>query len=497
MLALDVGTSSTRCLAFDERGDPVPGAVATREVSARATADGGSELDPAALLEAAFDCLASMSERMNAAGKSILGVGVCTVWHSVLGVDAADEPLTPLLLWNDMRAGPQALALRRSLDGAAIHRRTGCVLHPSFLPARLLWLREVDPARLSRCARFVSFGELLEHRLFGQWRVGLSMASGTGFLNQETLAWDVEMLKAARVDAEQLSPLEPRHTAHTGLVPTAAHRLPALTNVPFFPALGDGACNTVGSNSAGEARPGAPRVAALMIGTSAAMRLLFPENAPPPPPGLWRYLLDGRRALIGGALSNGGNLFAWMQRTLRLDEPADVLERRLAEAVPGTHGLTVLPFLAGERNPDYPLDATGVFAGLRLSTTPFDLLHAGLEAVGYRLAAIADRLGAAGYAPDVYVASGGLIRSPAWTRMLADVLGRPVILSPLEEATARGAALMALEALGQIPSALGVLGEAGEKGQRLEPDPARHAQHSGLRARHEAAKAKWEADRDA
>lgn len=485
VLALDVGTSSTRCVAFDVRGAEIPLAgsgPAVREHAVRATPDGGSELDAAPLLAGAFACLAAASQDMRGRGRPILGVGVCTMWHGVLAVDGRGEPLTPLLLWNDMRSAAQALSLRRVLDQEAVHRRTGCVLHPSFLPARLMWLRDARPEVFRRASRFVSFGEWLEFRLFGRWRVGLSMASGTGFLDQDACAWDAELLQAVGLEPERLSPLEPLHAGRTGLARDAALRLPALAEAPVFPALGDGACNSVGSGACGRGE------GALMVGTSAALRVMFAEHAPPAPPGLWRYLLDRRRALIGGALSNGGNLYAWLLRTLRLDEPRDVLERKLAAAQPGGHGLTMLPFLAGERNPDYPLDATGLVAGLRLASTPFDVLHAGLEAVAFRLAAIADRLQDAGCAPERYVASGGLLHSPAWARLLADVLGRPLTLSPLQEATARGAALVALEALGAIPSALDV---PAPPGRLIEPDARRHAAYADSRARHESAYARW------
>ncbi|MFI5399884.1 MAG: gluconokinase [SAR324 cluster bacterium] len=485
VLALDVGTSSTRCVAFDVHGTEIPlpsSGPAVREHAARATPDGGSELDAAPLLAEAFACLAAVSQELRGQGRPILGVGVCTLWHAVLAVDERGEPLTPLLLWNDMRSRAQALSLRRALDEAAVHRRTGCALHPSFLPARLKWLREVRPEVFRNAGRFVSFGEWLEFQLFGRWRVGLSMASGTGFLDQDTCAWDAEVLKAVGLNPERLSPLEPLHAGLRGLGRDAAVRLPALAETPFFPALGDGACNTVGSGACGHGQ------GALMVGTSAALRVMFPDNAPPAPPGLWRYLLDRRRALIGGALSNGGNLHAWLLRTLRIDEPRDVLERRLEAAQPGGHGLTMLPFLAGERNPDYPLDATGLVAGLRLASTPFDIFHAGLEAVAFRLAAIADRLRDAGCEPARYVASGGLLHSPAWARLLADVLGRPLTLSPLQQATARGAALVALEALGAVPSALAV---PAPPGRLVEPDLHRHAAYAASRARHERVHALW------
>jgi gluconokinase len=247
-----------------------------------------------------------------------------------------------------------------------------------------------------------------------------------------------------------------------------------LRQIPFFPALGDGACSNVGS--------GAKRTdqAAVMIGTSAAMRILLPGDAPSAPDGLWRYLLDPEHSLIGGALSNGGNLYAWMRDTLRVGTEAEI-EKWLGAAKPGAHGLAMLPFLAGERNPDYPLNATGMIAGLRLATTPLDLLQAGMEAVAFRLAAIADRLRAAVPGVQSYLASGGLLKSPAWVRMITDVLGLPVTISAVQEASARGAALMALQGIGAIPSALGVDVPAAET---LQPDPRRQEAYARAREQH-------------
>jgi gluconokinase len=419
-------------------------------------------------------------------------VGVCTFWHAFLGMNDAGAPETPIYLWNDMRAAAQSRRLRSRGDESAVHRRTGCVWHPSYLPSRLLWLRESDPARFARCRRFVSPGEYLETVLFGAARCGLSMASGTGLLNQETLRWDEAVLAAIDVAPERLSPLAHRHAPLAGLRADAATRLPALRGVPFFPALGDGACNNVGSGATD------PAQAALMVGTSAALRVLLPGDAPPAPPGLWRYLLDERRVLVGGALSNGGNLYAWLRETLRLGGEAQTeaaLEAALAAAQPGAHGLTVLPFLAGERNPDYPLDATGSIAGLRQATTPLDILQAGLEAVAFRLAAIADRLRAAQPGLRGFLASGGLLRSPAWLRMLTDVLGLPVTLCAVQESTARGAALMALEAIGRLPSALDA---PLEPGPTITPDARRQDAYAQARARHERYYAHWRAlDADA
>jgi gluconokinase len=130
--------------------------------------------------------------------------------------------------------------------------------------------------------------------------------------------------------------------------------------------------------------------------------------------------------------------------------PADC-EARLEAASPGDHGLTILPFLMGERSPYWRADLRGVITGLSQSTEPFDILRAALESVALRFRAIYRLLAPSFGAPAEVVASGGaLLHSPAWTQMMADALGRPVRACTEPEASCRGAALWALERTGAI-----------------------------------------------
>ena len=495
VLALDVGTSSVRCLSFFPDGTQHHAIAFSRSHRPRMTPDGGSELDPEALLEDTLACLGEASQAALAQQRTILAVGVCTFWHALMACDGEGGPLTPLYLWNDMRASASAEVLRSQLDGTDVHRRTGCVLHPSYLPARLAWLRETRGEDFRRAAMFLSFGEFLEWRLFGKVRIGHSMASGTGLFDQTGLDWDGELMAHLELTPERLAPLQAGHLPLKGLQGDIVNRLPALAEVPFFPALGDGACSNLGS---GATRPGQ---GALMIGTSAAMRIF--HASPPrtgPPPGLWRYRLDARRALTGGALSNGGNVLFRLQDWLRVPEDPHQFDALLAGREPAGHGLVVLPFLFGERNPDYPLDATGAILGLRGAHEPLDIAQACLEAVAYRLAGIADLLdpiegGVVEWTepevtkqsePEVteWIASGGLLELPNWMGVICDVLGKPLVVSTVQEASARGAALMALEGLGIVKDAHTLPAPLGE---RIEPDPARHAAYRRARQEHERA----------
>src|SRR6185312_3584306 len=108
---------------------------------------------------------------------------------------------------------------------------------------------------------------------------------------------------------------------------------------------------------------------------------------PAPPRGLWRYRVDRRRSLLGGATSEGGNVYAWCREVLRLPDD-DAVEAALRARTPDTHGLTVLPFLAGERAPGWRGDRRAAITGLSLDTTALDVVHAALEAVALRLALV-------------------------------------------------------------------------------------------------------------
>jgi gluconokinase len=216
--------------------------------------------------------------------------------------------------------------------------------------------------------------------------------------------------------------------------------------VPFFLAVGDGAAANVGSGCVD------PRRVALTVGTTGAMRIVLPGADPEVPPGLWAYRVGKGETLLGGALSEGGNVFAWERDTLRLPAPARI-EAALRKMPPDGHGLTVLPFLTGERSPGFAAGARACIAGLTSATTPLQILQGSLEAVCYRFALVARLLGPH-LRPgcDVVASGGALAQSPYWTQLMADVLGQPVLVTREQELTSRGTAILALRGLGNWKS---------------------------------------------
>jgi gluconokinase len=194
----------------------------------------------------------------------------------------------------------------------------------------------------------------------------------------------------------------------------------------------------------------------MTVGTSGALRMVAPQPAGTTgtvAESLWTYRLDDQRAVIGAAISNGGKVVDWISELTGAPFDGPAMERAAAMD-PDAHGLTLLPFLAGERAPIWSDWATGAVVGVKLATTSADLLRAGMESVSYRLALLYADLSTQADSDHLILANGGaILRSEPWLQMLADVFQHPIVaLPPDEESSARGAALMALEYAGLIDS---------------------------------------------
>ncbi len=468
LLTLDIGTSSARALLFGVDGRPVPGVEGREPVPVQAGPDGGAEIDPEDLLrrvERVIDAATSQ-----AGPRRIGGVASCTFWHSLVGVAADGAPVTPVYTWADMRGDA-----RRALgDERAFHAKTGCLFHASYPPAKLHWLATTRPDVFRRAARWMSFGEFAFSRFFGRSVCTISMASAAGLLDVHARRWHAPILERLGVREEQLWPLGDVGSILQGLLPEYAKRWPALKDVPWCPPVGDGACNSLGSGCSTSAR------IAVMLGTSGALRTSWKAERVEIPWGLFCYRANAERFVLGGALSNGGNVVEWIRNAFRL--PADA-ERDVSALPADGHGLTFLPYLAGERSPGWAPDARGMLLGLRLATKPVEILQAAMEAVAVQFGLLHDLLrNAVPEAREVVASGGGFVNSPAWTQILADVLGRPVTLSAEPEASSRGAALLGMEALGWIES-LEALPAA--RGRTFDPDPVRHGVYRDVQLRHQ------------
>ncbi len=467
VVALDVGTFSVRALLFDRCGNAVEGVEGRRPCPMRSTPEGGGEVDAEELLDRVCQALDDLFLQAGELAAGIKGVALSTFWHGLLGVGPDDRPITPVYTWAVPRC-EAAHTLGELLDEDAVHARTGCRFYPSYVPAKLLRIYQLNPELFYSASRWLSFGDYLCLRLFGRAVTSISMASGSGLFDVHACEWDRELLHTLSVRPDQFPYVADLDAPLQGLQSPHAERWPALKDVPWTPPLGDGACNSIGSGCL------TPERLALMISSSGAMRVTQNAERFPIPPELFGYRIDRRRYVLGGGLSDGGNLVDWIRATFRVLPPED-LEEELAEMEPDGHGLTLMPFLGGGRAPGWMGDAQALLMGLRLTTRPIEVLRAGLEAIACRFSVLYQGLRPSVPQVKEIVASGrAVLCSPSWLQILADALGEPVAACAEQEATGRGAALLLLESIGELKSledAPPVLS------QTFAPDPERHQRY--------------------
>ena len=468
VLALDIGTSGVRACLFDQLGNEIEDAN-VRLQTRKSAFDNFAFTDAEATVALVAQTIDTLFEMPHLTTIRIEAIAVSCFWHSLVGVNAEGDAITPVFTWADTRAAAAVKELRRRFDEAAVHLRTGCRFHASYWPAKLLLLREDQPELYDSVSCWLSFGDYLVLRLFGETATSVSMASATGLFNQRSQQWDDELLRDLNISCETLPEISRSDRVFYGLANEYVERWPQLTNARCLPSIGDGAANNIGSGCTYSDK------VALMIGTSGAMRVLY-EGEPPGklPSSLWCYRADERRVVIGGALSDGGGLYRWISESMLAEHDSESIEMQLAALDPDAHGLTVLPFWSGERSTGWSTDARGAVVGLRLQTQPIEILRAAMEAIAYRFSLIAKALEPFAAGASIIASGTALRSSPTWAQMIADVLGQPILLSHSIEASARGAALLALEAMGRIDSieAFPTTVET-----RFEPNLSRHARY--------------------
>src|SRR5882762_11063985 len=178
VFALDIGTSGVRAGLFDSRGREIDGS----QISLASDFSGlarGDDVEADALIEFAVQAIDLAVVRAESLVSRIDYVATSCFWHSLLGVNDQGHAATPLLGWADTRAAQAVKELRTKFDENEVHPRTGARFHPSYWPAKLLWLKQQRSAFFTKTRRWLSFSDYLFLRFFGETSTSVSMASAT------------------------------------------------------------------------------------------------------------------------------------------------------------------------------------------------------------------------------------------------------------------------------------------------------------------------------
>jgi xylulokinase len=398
-----------------------------------------SEQDPAEWWKALALALSrAVADRPDATGLSdVVAVAVGGQQHGMVLLDADDAVIRPAKLWNDTESAPQADALVAAWGPARWAERVGSVPVAAFTITKLAWVAQHEPEALRRIARVLLPHDYLTWRLTGHAVTDRGDASGTGYWSGLENRWCLSALElvSATLDWASAMPLVLAPWEPAGSVlPGVAEELGLPPGVVVGPGSGDNMAAALGLGlSHGET--------AVSIGTSGTV---FTRGLQP--------TADPSGAVAGFADATGA--FLPLVCTLNATKVTEAVRRLLGVGFeqlddlalacpPGARGLTLLPYLDGERTPNRP-NATGMLAGIRSDVARDQLARAAFEGVVCGLLDGLDALIGAGVPADgrLHLVGGGA-RSSAYRRCLADLSGRQVVVPDADEHVATGAALQA------------------------------------------------------
>ena len=469
---IDAGTQSIKLVVYDAAHKQV---LATTSAPLELTSgeDGSREQHPAAWLEAVRDCFAAVEPGIR---QRISALSVSGQQHGFVPLDAQGNVLAPAKLWCDTSSSVECGEIMQAVGGAQhCVELAGNPILAGYTASKLPWTRKHRPEVYARLASILLPHDYLNFWLTGQQFCEAGDASGTGWLDVRTRQWSKELLHAIDPQRDLSACLPPLVELGStfAVLPSVADELGLPHDVRVAVGGGDNMMAAIGTGCV------VPGRLSMSLGTSGTL-FAYSDTPVIDPDGAWAAFCSSS----GGWLP----LVCTMNCTVATEAIAKLFgfstregDARIKATSPGADGLTLLPFLNGERTPNLPL-GKGVLAGLDLgNTSEAHLYRAAMEGATFSLKYGYDAFTRAGMSFDRIVLTGGGANSAAWRQMVADVFGVPVEVPLQTEGAAFGAALQALWSLrreqGDVVTLPTLVQEhvATDDALSAQPDPARVA----------------------
>lgn len=452
MIGADIGTTSTKAVLYDLKGQVK--AYANVGYPLYQTTPDMAEEDPAEIFDAVIEVLGQVMRKGQVKPGELQGVSFSAAMHSLILMDAQNQPLTRAITWADNRAAKASDTLNANGLGQAIYQHTGTPIHPMAPLSKIIWLQEEHPELCEQTVQYIDIKTYIFQRLFHTYQMDYSIASATGLFNIFNLDWDKQALEVAGITRNQLPELVEPTDQITGLDPIYSQVTGIGTEVPFIFGASDGVLSNLGVNAID------PGVLAVTIGTSGAVRVVVDHPVVDPNGRLFCYALTKDKWVVGGPVNNGGIIFRWVRDQLFAPEKLTAEQMRvstydiltqIAEKIPaGSDGLLFHPYLGGERAPIWDADARGSFFGLTRQHTRAHMVRAALEGIVYNLYMVMLMIEGVTGKPQRIQATGGFARSELWRQMLADVFEQDVTIPESFESSCLGAAVLGMQSLGLV-----------------------------------------------
>lgn len=455
IVGIDIGTSGTKTVLFDENCQVM--ASATAEYPLSQPQNGWAEQNPEDWYAAVTKTIRSVLAKAAVNPADIAGLGLSGQMHGLVMLDDKDAVIRPAILWCDQRTGRQCAEITEKIGAARLIEITANPALTGFTASKILWVRENEPQNYQKCAHILLPKDYIRFRLTGEYATDVSDASGMQLLDVVHRCWSDEVLEKLEIDQGLLAKVYESPEITGKITEMAAKETGLPVTVVVAGGAGDNAAAAVGTGTVREGR------AFTTIGTSG---VVYAHTAKPvidplgrvhtfccAVPGAWHvmgvtqaaalslnwYLENFCKNYVQEAQGQGKKLFGLVNEKI--------------EAVPaGSNRLFYLPYLMGERTPHLDPDCRGVFFGLSAIHKQEDLLRAVMEGVSYSLKDCQRIIADMGISIGRMMACGGGSRSAVWRQILADLFDCPVQTANTQEGAVLGAAILGGVAAGVFAS---------------------------------------------
>ncbi len=446
-IGIDLGTSSVKILLVRRDGE-IEKAV-SREYPISYPLSGWSEQNPndwyAQTIEGLKELLSGVDK------DTVKGISFGGQMHGLVLLDENDEVIRPAILWNDGRTGAETAYLNETIGQDKLMEYTANIAFAGFTAPKILWVKKNEPENFARIKKIMLPKDYLAYKLSGTFATDYSDASGMLLLDVKNRCWSKEMCKICSVNSDTLPALFESYEKIGTLLPEIGCEL-GLGEITIAAGAGDNAGAAIGTGISGAGDCN------ISLGTSGTVFISQDSFTKNECGALHNFChANGKYHLMGCILSAASCNKWWVEEILGSNDFKG--EEDGLDALLGKNDVYFLPYLMGERTPHNDVDAKGAFIGMRPSTTRKEMTLAVLEGVAFALRDSVELARASGVKIESTKICGGGAKSEVWRKIVANVLGIPVVRPLIEEGPSYGAAILAMVASGEYSS----VSEATEK----------------------------------
>lgn len=431
---LDIGTSSIKLVLYGKNG-----VIYSDRIDHFKGSSDGREIDPVQLIKDIIRLICkSIDKNKNV---KIKAIGLSSLFPSFIVLDEKGKPLTKIITWMDNRGDDHANKYKkRKKEAAKLQENTGCVVHESHTLWKILWLKKNEKEIFSRAYKFLSLPDYLAYKLTGKFAISYALASTTSLFNINSLEWDKEILKMAGISECQLSECYSIYHSEN-LLEKIRLKMGLDDDTVLVLGAGDGHLSNIGSGCI------TYKTICSTIGTSSALRIV--GGSQEYNRSVWKHYLYDKKYIHGIAINAGSSTLAWFYSNVFHKESNSLFNDIDKIDLDRSTDMIFLPFLDGERGPNYNHKMSASLFGLNSRSTESEIYRATIEGLLFNLYDCYRILINRNKEPIEMVATGGYINSEKMLQMQSDIFNVKIKVPCVKEASAVGAAIVSLIAIGE------------------------------------------------